>query len=340
MIVARALSLVAAALFLHGCATPPAPPEAPAPASAVVAPDAIVARDDAFVVVRTHAGETYATLAQQHLGSADKASWIAEVNGAGEPKPGDVVAIPRHAPHPLGVQAGGYQSVPVLCYHRFGTRVSKLTVSPAAFDAQMQFLARNGYEVITLARLARFLDGKETLPPKSVVITIDDGYRATYDIAYPILKKYGFPATVFLYSDFVGASDALTWPQMKEMEASGLVEIQPHSKTHSNLTLRLPDETEARYRDRIRREVEVPVEAIRGRLDSASRTYAYPYGDVNDIVVDELTRRNIQLGLTVTPGGNGFYAYPYLLRRNMIFGNEDLEAFRAKLVTFVRTAAR
>src|SRR5438552_9225112 len=49
---------------------------------------------------------------------------------------------------------------------------------------------------------------------------IDDGYRATYDIAYPILKKYGFPATVFLYSDFVGAGDALTYPQMKELSAS------------------------------------------------------------------------------------------------------------------------
>ena len=57
---------------------------------------------------------------------------------------------------------------------------------------------------------------------------------------------------MYLYTDFVGASDALTWPQMKEMMASGLIEIQPHSKTHANLTLRLPGETDARYRERIR----------------------------------------------------------------------------------------
>ncbi len=56
------------------------------------------------------------------------------------------------------------------------------------------------------------------------MITIDDGYRSSYEIAYPILKKFGFPATVFLYTDFVGASDAMTWAQMKEMTASGLVD--------------------------------------------------------------------------------------------------------------------
>jgi hypothetical protein len=57
-------------------------------------------------------------------------------------------------------------------------------------------------------------------------------------------------------------------------------------------------------------------------------------------VVAELTRAGVPLGVTVTPGGNGFFAYPYMLRRSMIFGNEDLDAFKAKLATFVRTAAR
>ena len=130
----------------------------------------------------------------------------------------------------------------------------------------MEYLAQNGYRVIPLAQLARFLEGKEPLPKKTVVITIDDGYRATYQIAYPILKKYGFPATVYLYSDFVGASDALTWPQMQEMVRSGLIEIQPHSKTHANLTVRLPGESEAKYAERMRREVDAPIAAISERL--------------------------------------------------------------------------
>src|SRR5581483_8586039 len=130
--------------------------------------------------------------------------------------------------------------------------------------------------VIPMQKLRAFLDAKEPLPKNTVVITIDDGYRSTYEVAYPVLRKYGFPATVFLYSDFVGASDALTWPQMKEMIGSGLIEIQPHSKTHANLSQRLAGETDAAYRERIRREVEVPVNVIKERLDTTSVTYAYP----------------------------------------------------------------
>ncbi len=122
--------------------------------------------------------------------------------------------------------------------------------------------------------------------------------------------------------------------------AAHLIEIQPHSKSHANLTLKLPGETDARYRERIRREVDAPVATLRDRLADPSFTYAYPYGDVNEYVVDLLVKQNVAQGVTVTPGGNPFYAYPYMLRRSMIFGNEDLDAFKAKLVTFVRTASR
>ncbi|MEO6566479.1 MAG: polysaccharide deacetylase family protein, partial [Casimicrobiaceae bacterium] len=226
------------------------------------------------------------------------------------------------------------------CYHRFGARGSRLNVTPAAFEAQMEFLARNGYQVVPISKLAGFLDGREALPPKTVAITIDDGYRSTFDIAWPILRKFGFPATVYLYTDFVGAGDALTWAQMKEMTASGLIDIQPHSKTHANLTLRLPGEQEARYRDRVRREVEAPVATLRDRLGMTSVSYAYPYGDVNDYVIELLTKQKIDHGVTVTPGGNAFFAYPMMLRRSMIFGSEDLDAFKAKLTTFVRIGAR
>jgi peptidoglycan/xylan/chitin deacetylase (PgdA/CDA1 family) len=120
---------------------------------------------------------------------------------------------------------------------------------------------------------------------------------------------------------------------MREMIAGGLVEIQPHSKTHTNLAIRQPDETDARYRERVRREVEGPVEAIRAQLGSRSTAYAFPYGDVNDAVVGELRARGVALGATVTPGGNAFFASPYMLRRTMVFGGDDLDAFRAKLVT-------
>ena len=335
--------LVGAALLalLASCATPPPPPpEQPSPVPPAVDPGPVVGRDNDYVIVSARSGETMASLAERYLGDAGKAWWIAQLNNASTVREGQIVVVPLRQRNAIGVFANGYQTVPILCYHRFGTKTSKLNVTPAAFEQQMEWLARNGYTVVTLARLARFLDGKEALPAKSVAITIDDGYRSSYEIAYPILRKYGFPATVFLYTDFVGASDAMTWAQMKDMTSSGLVTIQPHSKSHANLTQRLPNETDARYRDRIRREVDAPVTVIKERLAEPIFAFAYPYGDVNEYVVDLLVKDSVGQGVTVTPGGNPFYAYPYMLRRTMIFGNDDLDAFKSKLVTFVRTGAR
>ena len=308
--------------------------------AAPAATDPVVARDGDFVVVIVGAGDTYSTLAQRYLNDAGKGWWLSRFNHDAPLVPGALVAVPLRIRNNVGVYPDGYQTVSVLCYHRFGTRGSRLNVTSAAFEAQMEFLARNGYNVIPLSRLATFLEGREALPPKTVVITIDDGYRSAFEIAWPILRKFGFPATVYLYSDFIGAGDALSWAQMQELSASGLIDIQPHSKTHANLTLRLPGETEARYRERIRREVDVPVAAIRDRLATPSFSYAYPYGDVNEHVIELLARQKVSHGVTVTPGGNAFYAYPYMLRRSMVFGNEDLDAFKAKLITFVRTGTR
>ena len=331
-------SVFAVALLAGGCATPPTP--APEPEAMPSAPPALLARDSDFAIVVAQQGDDFASLAERYIGDAKKGWWISEFNNVERVQPGQELVIPLKARNPVGVHAGGFQTIPILCYHRFGPNRSAMMMTPASFEAQMEYLARNGYRVISMQQFANFLTGREPMPKKTVVITIDDGYKATYQVAFPILKKYGFPATVYLYSDFVGASDALTWAQMQEMQRSGLIEIQPHSKTHANLTIRLPGETDARYVERIRREVDVPIGAIRERLSVASFSYAYPYGDVNDLVADLLQKQNVKLGVTVSAGGNGFFAYPYMLRRTMIFGTDDLETFKSKLATFVRIAAR
>lgn len=337
------LRVVVLALTLQGCASAPPVPDAqsPSPSAAPAASRGpVVAQDDDLQVVVTQAGDDASALAARYLGDPGKGWWITQFNGIDRFSAGEWVVIPRKGPNPLGIGAQGYQTVPILSYHRFGSPKRRLSVTRADFEAQMEYLDRNGYRVISLAQFGAFLEGREALPPKSVVITIDDGYKSTYEIAYPVLRKYGFPATVFLYSDFVGAADAMTWSQMQEMVRSGLIDIQPHSKTHSNLALRFSNETPAQYRERVRLEVERPSALIGERLGTKAVVYAYPYGDVNETVVEQLQKTGLRLGVTVSPGGNPVFAYPFMVRRTMVFGTDDMETFKSRLITFNRTAAR
>jgi peptidoglycan/xylan/chitin deacetylase (PgdA/CDA1 family) len=231
------------------------------------------------------------------------------------------------------VRADEYQTVPILAYHRFGAGGGKMVVSPANFAAQLEYLARNDYRVIPLGQLVGYLAGKQALPQRAVVITIDDGYESTYRHALPLLRKYGFPATVFVYTDFVGSGEALSWPQLQELAASGLVDIQAHSKTHRNLIDRPASDNEQQYRQGLEQEAKAPREILERRLPIQVRHYAFPYGDANDVVLDVLARQQYQLAVTVNPGGNPFFAQPLMLHRTMIFGDHNLDAFKARLQT-------
>ncbi len=313
--------------------TPAAPRDAGAPFHA--ASGDVVGRNDRLLVYLPRPGDTTAGMAARFLGSAERAWQIGEANAMrGEPVPGHPLVVPLAPRNLLGVTSDGVQTVPVLCYHRFGSGSSKMVVSPAKFEAQLEHLARNGYNVIRLDDLRSFLAGEKQLPAKSVVITIDDGYESVHRHAFPLLKKYGFPATLFVYSDFIGARDALSWAQLEEMARSGLVDLQAHSKTHRNMTERHPGETDEAYRSNIDAEVRAPRAVLERRLSAAGvrvRHFAYPYGSANDVVLEAMQRAQYDLGVTVAAGGNPFFAAPMLLRRTMIYGDHELTDFQARL---------
>ena len=166
-----------------------------------------------------------------------------------------------------------------------------------------------------------------------MVITIDDGYESVHRVALPLLRKHGFAATLFVYTDFIGSPDALSWAQLQDLVASGLVDVQAHSKTHRNLIEREAGEPDERYRQWLDIEVRAPRELLERRLPVQVRHYAFPYGDANQTLLDLLARQRYQLGLTVNPGGNGFFAQPLMLRRTMVYGDQDLSVFKLKLQT-------
>ena len=326
-------------LLLGACAAPtaPAPPPSPSRAEVVVPPaeGVVIGRAERLLVYVPREGDTLAGIAARFLGGPERGWQIAEVNGdIAKPVAGRPLVVPLAMPNPLGVSSEGVQTIPVLCYHRLGGAKSKMVVSAAQFESQLEWLARNDWHVVSLADLAEFLAGRKVLPQRSVAITFDDGYESVYRHAYPLLKRYGYPATMFIYTDFIGSRDAMSWPQMDEMLRSGLIDIQSHSKSHRNLTERGAEEPEARYRATVESELRTPRTVIERSLATQGhkvRHMAYPYGDANETVLEAMPRGGYELGLTVQPGGNPFFASPLLLKRVMIFGDHDLDDFKARL---------
>ncbi len=321
--IVRAACMAALALLAAGCMTEPVVIEAPR--------DPVVARTDDFVLVRMRAGDTPESLAGTYLNDAGQAAEITEANGAEALKPGQIVVVPLRKAKGWAVDADGYQVVPILCYHQFGAgnrARNRLEVSQNAFEQQMQYLRDNGYAVVTLADMEKFLSGEKALPEKAVVITIDDGYRSAYEIAFPILKKHGFPATIYVYSDFVGTGTALTWDQMKEMKDSGLIDVQSHSKSHASVAVQPTETTGAAYRERVAREVTVPEGLISSKLGAPVRHFAYPFGDISPVALGLLHDRGYATAATVQRGGNPSFADPLLLRRDMVYATDTLEDFQ------------
>ena len=336
----RRLAMMAAAAMLvagllGGCAGVIRPPSSDGPAGVrAAARGPVLAQNDRFLIYDPAPGDSLQGIAGRFLGSAGRWWEIADFNGIGALQAGRPVVVPLQVVNPGGIRRDRYQTVPILCYHRLGPGSGKMVVSAANFAAQLDWLARNDYRVVPLKDLRGFLEGKQPLPRRAVVLTFDDGYNSIYKLAFPLLKKYGFAATVFVYTDFVGAGDALNWSQMQEMAASGLVDFQGHSKSHSNLIQRLAGESDERYRERVEAEIRVPREVIRQKMQIPVTDYAYPYGDANELVLDALARNGYQLAATVNPGGNPFFAQPFMLRRTMIYGDHDLGEFKAKLQVY------
>jgi peptidoglycan/xylan/chitin deacetylase (PgdA/CDA1 family) len=325
--------LLTAALF--GCATPRVEvlPSVPPRMEAKIFQD--------FVAVVVQEGDTINSLAGKYMKDPSLAFLITEFNEIDELRAGQELIIPLTFFEKGGLSPRGYQTVPVLSYHNFSLAgANKSTVTQQVFEEQMGLLRKKGFHVITIDQLFDFLDFSRQIPKKSVVITIDDGWRSAFDIALPILKKYGYPATLFVYTDLiVGSEKTLSWDLVQEMARQG-IDIQCHSKTHRNLTLMGKRESFKEYVESVERELSECAQIIKKRLNKDVKYFAYPYGDTNLLVTHLLKKQGYRGAFTVKRGSNPFFLNPYEIQRSMIYGDFSLDQFEKNLSLFSDEALR
>ncbi len=286
------------------------------------------------IVVRTRAGDTFSSLAATYLKDYSKGWLIREFNDMEAIEPGKDIVIPRKPFLRGGLKANGYQTVPVLLYHKFSKKTtSKYTVTQAAFEEQMKYLKENKYRIITLNRFLDFLDLNAPVHPKSVLLTFDDGWKSMYDIAFPILKKYGFPATLFVYTDFVGKDRAMSWDQIRELTEYGF-DIQCHTKTHRDLSKLNRNESFENYFADLEKEILVPSHLIAKHLNKKCTCLAYPFGKTNSLVTAFLMEHGYKAGFTTGKGQNPFFVNNFLIRRAVVSGKYSIEDFIKNLDIF------
>ena len=191
----------------------------------------------------------------------------------------------------------------VFVYHRFGDqRYPTTSVSLKDFRKELKYLKEKGYKVIKLSTLYRIISSGEKIPPKTVVITIDDGYRTTYR-AFKILKEFNFPFTVFLYMEAVGRyPDFLTIEQIREMEKSGLAEFENHLYSHPSLAKLRAKLTKEEYLKVLRREAELSEKRFKKIFGRKPEFLAFPYGEYDKISVKFFKERGYKLLLTQDRG--------------------------------------
>jgi peptidoglycan/xylan/chitin deacetylase (PgdA/CDA1 family) len=184
---------------------------------------------------------------------------------------------PSHVvPHAARAPAADSLRVPILVYHSVmphhrgqSAEQRALDVDDSIFVAQMRYLVDGGYHVVPFGALVDALEGRDTLPNRAVVITFDDGWENQYRHAFPILRRFGFTATFFVFTTPIGTDGKLmTWDQLRQLQAAGMT-IGSHTRTHPIL----PD-----YHAALHNEVVMSRVDIAKNLGRSPDFFAYPFG--------------------------------------------------------------
>jgi peptidoglycan/xylan/chitin deacetylase (PgdA/CDA1 family) len=225
--------------------------------------------------------------------------------------------------------------IPILMYHSIDDSASAACVRPKRFEEQMAYLKRIGYEAIDLDAVYHYVMESTSVCSKPIVITFDDGYRDNLDNAYPVLEKYGMCATIFLATDYLGATNRwnaaegvmqrplMAWEDIRQALKSPLLSFQPHTCSHPKLT-HIP-------LAQARQEMLRSKQAIEEQIGTSCHHFAYPYGDFNETVITVARKVGFRTACSTRWGHNRQGNDLYSLYRIGIRNQDRLSDFKRAL---------
>lgn len=176
--------------------------------------------------------------------------------------------------------------IPVLMYHNVAEEYPEsgdgANVKPQVLREHLTKILEKGYQPIFVSDYYNCVERGGTLPENPIIITFDDGYLSNYELAFPILKEMNIPATIFVVTSTVGATAEsgkvanphFTWEQAREMQESGIVEIQSHSHTHRDMT--------SLSVAQLQEELRISRYLIETNLKESCYAFSYPFGRYNE----------------------------------------------------------
>jgi peptidoglycan/xylan/chitin deacetylase (PgdA/CDA1 family) len=241
----------------------------------------------------------------------------------------------------------------ILVYHRVAPRLSHvpappLNVTPGRFRRQIAGLLARGFRFWSLERALDCCRQGGTVAPRAVVLTFDDGYASVFHYAWPILRNFGVPATIFLATAFVGSSDPfpfdlwgqkhkgrvpteaylpLALPQCRAMRRQGFVAFGAHTHTHQDFRNRSQD---------FRRDLQTSVDLVKSWFDLQEVPFAFPYGRrclgyVSEDLIAAAREAGVCCGLSTECQPVGSRADPFQWGRYNVYDWDDAATLGAKL---------
>jgi peptidoglycan/xylan/chitin deacetylase (PgdA/CDA1 family) len=294
------------------------------------APSAPPIRTDKFVIVTVKKGETLQSLARDHLDDGSKGPIIAAYNHIDTVSAGQRLVIPLQPTRYGGLTTQGYQTVPILLY----TQIQKTAktahgISLKTFERQMNYLTAAKFETITLDQFFGFVQLADQLPSNAVMICFDGADRWIYEVGFPVLRREGLRAALFIPVDQIDQPGKLTWIELSEMAANG-IDIGVLGKQ----IILAPGKDPDKHLSDIEREIVAAKKAIEHHLNPAGHYFAYPQGKTDDLTVALLKKHGYRLGFTRKSGSNPFFVHNFGIRRTTIKGQSSMKQFEKNLITF------